>query len=79
MSLDTRIHFTSNVLQNQAVLRRATVYGDSAGRYRRLPAVEIACHTGAVSRLALDELGRALRRLGVSARDLGYDPKRYKA
>ncbi len=77
MSVDTRAHIDSAVLQERAVLRRMTMFGSSgAGRYTRLKALAVKGHNGDEIRVTLADLGAALRVLKVSAADLGYAPRR---
>ena len=77
MSVDTRAHIDSAVLQERAVLRRMFVYGTNAGgRYDKLKALAVKGHNGDEIRLSLADLGAALRVLKVKPADLGYPPPR---
>lgn len=77
--ISTRIHFSSAVLQERAVLRTGAVHAHRDLGHTHCRALIITDHRGEEVRLPLDDLGRALRKLGVSAKDLGYEPRRYKA
>lgn len=75
MSVDTRAHIQSTVLQERAVLRRTRTAHRATGRdgrYLQRTAVGIQGRGGDEIRLSIDDLGQALRVLKVSARDLGY-------
>lgn len=77
MSVDTRAHIASATLQERAVLRRTQLYrGGSDGSYRRRKSLAIRAHNGEEVRLTLEDLGAALRVLGVSWQDLGYKQRR---
>lgn len=72
MSVETRAHIASAVLQERAVLKRTCIWGGSP--YTKRKAVSVRGHAGDDIRITLEDLGDALRVLKVSAVDLGYKP-----
>lgn len=73
MAVDARAHITSDVLQEQAMLRRTRVWAvNSSGYTECVKAVAIKGHSGDEIRLSLADLGAALRVLKVPASALGY-------
>ncbi|MES2941135.1 MAG: hypothetical protein V4864_25930 [Pseudomonadota bacterium] len=77
MSVDTRAHIESPVLQERAVLRRISMWG--CAPYGKRKAISIKGHSGDDIRIALDDLGEALRILKVRPADLGYPAPTRKA
>lgn len=74
MSVDTRAHVIGEAADEAAVVRRRTLYRYSGDSGRRQRAAVSFATQGVDLDMTLEDLGAALRVLGVSCRDLGYKP-----